>query len=69
MVYQVVDVAGLELVQDGNGDRSVGYRSQETHSPVRLVPGADGHFVSLVQTALFEGDMQFLDTSCDVTVF
>ena len=58
MVHQVVDVAGLELVEDGDGDGAIGKGRQEAHAPVRLVARADRHFVALLQAALLEGDVQ-----------
>ena len=59
VVHQVMDVSGFELVQDGDGHGAIGDGGQETHAPVGLVAGADGHFVSFLQTALLKGNVQF----------
>ena len=68
MVHQVVDVAGLELVQDGHGHGAVGEGGEETHAPVRLVAGADGDFVAPLEPALLESDVQFGDPARHVPV-
>ena len=63
VVHQVVDIAGFELVEERNGNGAIGEGCQKTHAPVGLVAGADGHFVSFFQTALFKGDVQFGHTA------
>ena len=68
VVYKVVDVAGLELMKDGNGHGAVGYGCQETHAPVGLVAGADGHFVSFLQAALLKSYVKLGNSAGDVTV-
>ena len=62
VVDQIVDIAGLELVQDGHGDRAIGKGGEETYSPVGLVARADGDFVALLEAAFLESYMQVLDT-------
>ena len=68
MVHQVMDVAGLELVQDGNGHGAVREGGEEADAPVRLVAGADGDFVTLLEAALLEGDVQLGDPARHVPV-
>ena len=68
MVHEIVDIAGLEFVQDGNGDGPVGEGGEETHAPVGLVPGTDGDLVAPVEAALLEGDVQLGDPAGDVPV-
>ena len=63
-----MDVPGFELVQDGNGHGAVGNGSQEAYAPVGLVTGADGHFFSLFEPALLEGDVQFGNAARHVAV-
>ena len=69
MVDEVVDVAGLEFVQDGHRDGAVGEGREEADAPVGLVAGADGDLVAPFQAALLEGDVQFFDPPGDVAVF
>ena len=57
MVHQVMDVARLEFVQDGYCHGAIGNGRQETHAPVGLVAGADGHLVPLLETALLKGNV------------
>jgi len=59
VVDQVVDAVRLEFVQDRHRNCPVSEGGQETHAPVGLVARTDGDFVSLLQTALLEGDVQF----------
>ena len=68
VVDQIMDVTGLELVQDGHRHRAIGHGSQETHAPVGLVAGAEGHLVAFLQAAFLEIDMQMLDTPGDILV-
>ena len=62
MVDEIVDIARLELVQDGDGNRAVCKGSEEAYSPVGLVARADGDFVALLEAAFLESYMQVLDT-------
>ena len=68
VVHQIVDIAGLELVQDGNGHGAVSDGGQETHAPVGLVAGADGHLVSFLEAALLKGDVQLGNPQGNLTV-
>ena len=68
MVHEIVDIAGLEFVQDGNGDGPVGEGGEETDAPVGLVAGADGDFVAPLEPALLESDVQFGDPARHVPV-
>ena len=68
MVDQIVDIAGFELVQDGDGNGAVGDGGEEAHAPVGLVAGADGHLVSFVQAALLKSDVQFGNTAGNISV-
>ena len=68
MVHQVMDITGLELVQDGYGYGTIGDGCQEADAPVGLVAGADSHLVSLLEAALFKSDVQLGNTAGNVTV-
>ena len=68
VVHQIVDIAGFELMQDGYGHGTVGEGSEEADTPVRLVAGADGDFVALLEPALLESDVQFGDPARHVPV-
>ena len=48
MVNQVMDVAGLELVEDRDRNGAIGHGRQETDAPVGLVTGANGNLVALL---------------------
>ena len=68
MIHQIVDAFGLEFVQDGHRDRSVGGGCEEADAPVGLVAGTEGHLVAFLQTALLEGDVQKPDSLGDILV-
>ena len=57
MVDDVVYVVGLELMQDGYDDGSVGKGGQEGNSPVRAVASAHGYLVAFLYTARFKDDV------------
>ena len=68
VVYEVVDVAWLEFMEDRHRNGSVGHGRQIAHRPVDLVPRADGNLVALVEEAFLEGDLELLYPPCDVSV-
>ena len=59
MVHQMVDVAGLELVEQRHGNRTVGHSAEEGDGPVDLVSRADGHLVAALKSAIFKKDVKF----------
>ena len=62
VVHEIMDIAWLEFVQDGYGNRAVCQCGEEAYSPVGLVARADGDFVALLEAAFLESYMQVLDT-------
>ena len=57
MVDNVMDVVRLEFMQDGHGDSTISYHSEESDHPVGAVTSADGYLVARTYAALFEHDM------------
>ena len=68
MVHEMVDIAGLELVKKGYRHCPIGHSGEKGHCPVHLVAPADGHFVSLLQPAMVEEDVDFGNSFSKVTV-
>ncbi len=68
MVDQIVDITGLEFVQNRYGHGAIRHRGQKTYRPVDLIAGANRHLVSLAEVAFLKSDVQFFDASCHVTV-
>ena len=58
MVDKIMDIARLELVENRHRNSSIGQSSQETHSPVGLIAGTDCDLVTLLETALLEGNVK-----------
>ena len=58
VVHQIVYVAGLEFMEDGNGHCAISDGCQEADSPVGLVAGAYCNFVTLFEAALFKSNMK-----------
>ena len=51
VVHDVVYVVGLEFMQNGYDDCSIGQGGEECHAPVRAVASADGYLVSFPDAA------------------
>ena len=68
MVHEIVDVTGLELVQDGHRNGSVGEGGEEAYAPVRLIARAESDFVAFLQAALLEADMEHRNPLSHLTV-
>ena len=68
MVHQVVDVPGLELVQQRDGNGTVGHRGQETDRPVGLVAGNDDDLVAGPDPVMLVGQVHLRDAARKVTV-
>ena len=68
MVHEVMNIPGLEFVEDWYRHRAVGHCGQEADRPVDLVASADGHLVAFVQKAFLECDVQFLDAPRHIPV-
>ena len=68
MVYEVVDVPGLELVEQRDGNRPVGHGGQETDCPVRLVAGDDDDLVAGTDTVVSIGQVHFRNAAREVAV-
>ena len=63
VVHDVVDLLGIELVEDGHGDGAEGEGSEEGYGPLAGVAPAEGYLVALLYTAVLEEDMYFLNLS------
>ena len=68
VIHEVMDVAGLEFVQDGHRNGAVGKGGEEAHAPVRLVARAEGDFVAFLQAALFKTDVEHRDAFANLAV-
>ena len=66
VVHDVMDLLGIELVQDGNGDGAVGECRQEGNGPLRGVAATEGYLVALLDATVLEKDVHFLDLSCHI---
>ena len=63
VIDNIMDLFGIELMQDGNGDSAVGECCQEGDSPLRRVAATEGNLVALLNTTVLEEDMYLLDLS------
>ena len=52
MIDDVVDIVGLELMQNGNNDSSIGNCSQKSDCPMCTVTSANGNLVTGLMPAL-----------------
>ena len=68
MVDEVMDVLGLELVEQGHGHSAITHGGDETNAPVHLVAGAEGYLVPFLEATLLEAYMQVGDTLCHVAI-
>ena len=68
VVNDVVNLGGMELVEDGDGDSSVGEDAEEGSSPSAEVASAQGYLVAWLDACLFEEDVELLDDAGYVLV-
>ena len=68
MVHQVVDVSGLEFVQQGDRNGPVGHCGEETDRPVGLVAGDDDDLVAGTDPIVLVGQMHLRDAAGEVAV-
>ena len=68
MVYDVMNVVGFEFMKDGNGNSSVGERSEKRYRPLGAVFTAEGDFVPFLNACIFEQKMQFCNFSCNIPI-
>ena len=61
VIDDIMDLFGIELMQDGYGNGTVGERGQECNSPLRGVAATKGNFVATLDAAVLEENMDFLD--------
>ena len=61
MVDNIVYLLGIELMEDGHGNGSVGQRCQKGHGPVSRVSSADSYLVALLHVTVLEQDVQLFD--------
>lgn len=59
MVHEIVDIAGLEFMENWHRNCSVGQCREEADAPVGLISRADGYLVTFHKSALLECDMKF----------
>ena len=60
VVDDIVYLFGIELMQDGYGDGSIGEGGDEGHGPLGGVTSAEGDLVTLLNPAVLKKDVQFL---------
>ena len=68
MVHQVVDVPGLELVEQRDGNGPIGHGGQETDRPVGLVAGNDDDLVAGNDPVVLVGQVHLRDAAGKVAV-
>ena len=68
MVYDVVNLLGIEFVLDGDGHGSVGKRCQESCCPEGTVATAKCYFVSLPHSAVFKQNVEFFYFSSHILI-
>ena len=68
VVHDVVNLLGVELVEDGHCNGSVGERGKECDAPPCAVAAADGNLVARFHARVFEYDVEFLDDARHVLV-
>ena len=68
VVHQMVDIAGLELMEKRHRDCAVCHCGEEGHSPVCLVARTESHLVALLQSALFKHDVHLLNPAGHIPV-
>ena len=68
VVDDVVNLGGVEFVEDGDGDSSVGEDAEEGSSPSAEVASAQGNLVAWLDACLFEEDVELLDDAGYVLV-
>lgn len=68
MVDDVVDIVGLELMQNGNNDSSIGNRRQKSDCPMCTVTSANGNLVTGPDAGAFQYDMEFGYFPCYIFV-
>ena len=68
MIDDVVDIVGLELMQNGNNDSSIGNCSQKSDCPMCTVTSANGNLVTGPNAGAFQYDMEFGYFPCYIFV-
>lgn len=58
MVYDVVDVVGVEVLKDRNHNAAVGDGGHVGNAPAGIILSDDGNFVAPAQAAMFEQQVQ-----------
>ena len=66
MLGQVRYAVGQKIAQNGNHYGFVGVDSQETDGPSGGVLGAEGNFISLLDTYFIKEDMEFFYVGSEV---
>lgn len=62
MVYDMMDIVRLELVEDGDGNRTIRQYAEKADGPVRRISSDQSYFVSFLYSCMFEYYMKFFDT-------
>ena len=68
MIDDVMDIVGLELMQDRHGNGTIGQCSQKGNTPVGAIASAKRNLVARNNTSLLEHDVQLLDTTSHIFV-
>ena len=61
MVYDIVDLLGIELMEYGHSNGAIGEGGEECHGPLAGVAAGKGYLVTFHNAAILEKDMQLLD--------
>ena len=61
VVHYIVNLLGMELMQDRHCHGTIRQRSHESNAPTGCVAAADGHLVTMLDAGGFEDNMQFLN--------
>ena len=68
VVDDVMDLLGIELMQDGYGDGAVGEGGEEGNGPLAGVASGKGDLVALLNTAVLKETVDFLYFTCHIVI-
>ena len=68
VVDEVVNLLGVEFMEDGHGHGTIGEGSKEGNAPTCAIAAADGHFVPFFHTRSLEDDVNFFNNTGHVFI-
>ena len=68
VVHYVVNLRGMELVEDGHSHSAIGEDAEEGCSPTAQVSAAEGYLVALLDARLLEEDVHLLYYARDIFI-